>query len=595
MKPDMRYLADLLQPDPTGAPQIRLRQGVVQSTSAGPSPTATVTIGGSSTSIAGVRMLGSYTPTATDVVQILQNGTDLLILGTLVASGSVLSGTGIDPTGTTDSGAALQAKMNADTTNEPYLPAGTYVTSTSLTIPAGKRLTLAKGATLRGTAGLTVVAVAADATLFGGTVDGGTALYCTSITGDRARIDTVTISNGTYGVGHGNSFADLTVERCRFFNNTSYGVLVENAAVRTMIRGNTFLSTTNASQQGVTVKNNTGGTPVDTSIVDNVVDVPGIIGLEAQAGSLRIVITGNVVRRATIGISLSSAKSVSVTGNTIVGCSTYGIEAAQATADSTISGNTVISCGTGICVTSPTSSPASINVNVIGNTITNASGYGIQVEFGGGHTIANNTIADPVGIAIFLNNGPIECHVSGNHVRRSVTSGNCIQCNSGSNNTYSGNSLQFVGGGGGYGIYSNGEAEVGLFGNSVAGGQKAYAFTSASNARVIGNSSRNTTEHSIFTQTMTNIFVDAHYYSNNGGVGIDLSGASAGRLGTYMDTTSGNSTWAGQQHTSSKLGLYGVAPVVRAPSIPSPTSDTVGTKAAIDALRTAVFNLGITL
>ena len=43
------------------------------------------------------------------------------------------------------------------------------------------------------------------------------------------------------------------------------------------------------------------------------------------------------------------------------------------------------------------------------------------------------------------------------------------------------------------------------------------------------------------------------------------------------------------------VGLYGVPPVARAPAIPSPSSDTVGTKAAIDAIRTALSNLGVTL
>jgi hypothetical protein len=43
------------------------------------------------------------------------------------------------------------------------------------------------------------------------------------------------------------------------------------------------------------------------------------------------------------------------------------------------------------------------------------------------------------------------------------------------------------------------------------------------------------------------------------------------------------------------VGLNGVAPVARAPAIPSPSSDTAGTKAAIDAIRTALTNLGVTL
>lgn len=46
--------------------------------------------------------------------------------------------------------------------------------------------------------------------------------------------------------------------------------------------------------------------------------------------------------------------------------------------------------------------------------------------------------------------------------------------------------------------------------------------------------------------------------------------------------------------TTQKLGFYNKAPVVQAVAIASPTSDTVGTKVAIDAIRVALTNLGLT-
>ncbi|HVT14563.1 MAG TPA: hypothetical protein VHQ90_00080 [Thermoanaerobaculia bacterium] len=45
---------------------------------------------------------------------------------------------------------------------------------------------------------------------------------------------------------------------------------------------------------------------------------------------------------------------------------------------------------------------------------------------------------------------------------------------------------------------------------------------------------------------------------------------------------------------SSKLAFYGNAPVAKAAAIASPISDVSGTKAAIDALRVALQNIGIT-
>ncbi len=46
---------------------------------------------------------------------------------------------------------------------------------------------------------------------------------------------------------------------------------------------------------------------------------------------------------------------------------------------------------------------------------------------------------------------------------------------------------------------------------------------------------------------------------------------------------------------STGVGLNGNAPTAKAATIATPTSDTVGTKAAIDAIRVALTNIGITL
>lgn len=59
---------------------VRLRMGVVSATGVG---TVSVKLGGSTTAIAGVPYLSSYSPTVTDVVAVLQDGPALLVLGDL--------------------------------------------------------------------------------------------------------------------------------------------------------------------------------------------------------------------------------------------------------------------------------------------------------------------------------------------------------------------------------------------------------------------------------------------------------------------------------------------------------------------------------
>jgi hypothetical protein len=75
--------------------------------------------------------------------------------------------------------------------------------------------------------------------------------------------------------------------------------------------------------------------------------------------------------------------------------------------------------------------------------------------------------------------------------------------------------------------------------------------------------------------------------------GVFTRSADAGALS--LQVRRGSSLVERVRLDQSGIGLYGVPPVPRAPKISSPSSDTVGTKAAIDAIRTALTNLGVTL
>lgn len=76
-----RDLAAILATDDPRT-RLRLRQGVVTATATVPNR-VTITIGGSPDTVSGVRYLASYSPTVTDTVWLIQNGTDLLVLGKL--------------------------------------------------------------------------------------------------------------------------------------------------------------------------------------------------------------------------------------------------------------------------------------------------------------------------------------------------------------------------------------------------------------------------------------------------------------------------------------------------------------------------------
>jgi len=61
---------------------VQWRQATVTATPGG--GVITITLGGSSTAITGVKYLSSYSPTVNDIVQVLMAGPDLIVLGKLV-------------------------------------------------------------------------------------------------------------------------------------------------------------------------------------------------------------------------------------------------------------------------------------------------------------------------------------------------------------------------------------------------------------------------------------------------------------------------------------------------------------------------------
>lgn len=79
---DFRELVSAIQQS-SPEPAVRLRQGVVQSVQSG---SVTVTVGGGSTPLSGIKYLASYAPTANDTVWLATDGTDWLILGSQTGS-----------------------------------------------------------------------------------------------------------------------------------------------------------------------------------------------------------------------------------------------------------------------------------------------------------------------------------------------------------------------------------------------------------------------------------------------------------------------------------------------------------------------------
>jgi hypothetical protein len=76
---DLTYLVGQIKGD-TNIPNLRLRQGRVVALNVSPN-SVDVQIAGDTNTLPRVRYLASYTPTSSDTIWLLSNGSDLLVIG----------------------------------------------------------------------------------------------------------------------------------------------------------------------------------------------------------------------------------------------------------------------------------------------------------------------------------------------------------------------------------------------------------------------------------------------------------------------------------------------------------------------------------
>jgi parallel beta-helix repeat protein len=276
-------------------------------------------------------------------------------------------------------------------------PAGTYLDGTAAS------LILANGATWNG---VTVLTGADDVTVVGLTLDGN-------------RANTAYGQNGLYTVANRTRFLD-----CHVKNFNGYNIVGFPGATDLLVRG--CVSEGPASEgiefQGV----------VRGSIINNVVRNTGRNGIYVWGSSgtcSDITVTGNVVFNASAenpsgaGIRVDDgAYNITVAGNSVTGGGTtvLGINVGSSTAarvkNVTVEGNAVRATpDRGIRVY------VADHVTVTGNTVSGAATYGIEVTSGATDvTVAANTVTGSVAYSgILVSGGASDCAITGNKVSAS--------------------------------------------------------------------------------------------------------------------------------------------------------------------------------
>ena len=291
-----------------------------------------------------------------------------------------------------------------DPMSAPYNAVGDGVTDDSTSWQAALTAAAATGATLRPRSGKTF-AVAATINATGVVIDGNGATFKakTGLTGNLLMVGSNTTVKNLKFDGNAISATGLhiynggVIANVRILDNefTNCGLNAIQSTVTTThsditIRGNFIHDTAAGGIQMIgtgiqyridvshNIVRNTGATGVAVhgssaangvfglTMVGNRIDVPGMIPLEPFYAD-GFTITGNIIRAGTFGISFGTCTRGTVSGNTVQGMSSYGVEL-NVVDTVTISGNTFDSCVVGIeC------DGSSSRVTVTGNTFSKGS------------------------------------------------------------------------------------------------------------------------------------------------------------------------------------------------------------------------------
>lgn len=338
--------------------------------------------------------------------------------------------------GSTDDTSAISATVAAaGTGGTVWFEAGkTYKTTSQIAVGSDRVSLLGNGAIITS-------ALAAQHSKFrwyarSGGVVSGLRFECLSLSGSAG--------TGTIDI---DASSDITVEDC-FFKQTPLGIRVIGDCKRVNIRGNRFyqnfcgISFDDASDvlpTACVIANNhisagvstssysggikmSGGAHLTATVCGNVVSGntvvdAGEMGIEVQAEN-DVTVSGNTVSGCTFGISAADAERVSITGNSVQNCSFIGIEVASTSAGCSVIGNVVDLSDINGEVSAVSINSASVRTTVSGNT------------FLGPTAAPNRTVYTQSSYCNISNNsirGGVYLH-NASHV---LLSGNDIDCNGG--------------------------------------------------------------------------------------------------------------------------------------------------------------------
>lgn len=332
--------------------------------------------------------------------------------GTYVAA-TIVTGTGIDPTGVADSTAAIHAlRTAAGVGGTLYFPPGTYKVTGLVANVASQKWIFAQGATLTMVAATVSPIVNVTATgviIEGGTFNGsgatGNGFSVNSVA--SAQIRRTTILNTSDHAVFGQDCDRLLLDRNSITATGSTAILVQCLTadvVDVVIRKNrvdlSALNPASSAWGGIGIRGFSTFKMRRAKILANRVYLPTSptdpslhsLCIETAVGSPGSIVEGNHTNGGSMGISVAISDNTTVAANYVFGPATAGIEVPQGIGV-TVSANTID--GNGIClygVWIDGNSPYSNGTTVAGNTIIGCATHGVFQVNGNNTTVVGNTI-----------------------------------------------------------------------------------------------------------------------------------------------------------------------------------------------------------
>lgn len=496
---------------------------------------------------------------------------------------------GVTGNGTTDDTAAIHAARTAAGAfgADLIFPDGTYLVSGLTANVSGQRWLMMPGAviSLKNASNAPVITATAPLAISGGTISGNRANQTSSGYGIRAtsqssvHVEGVTFQN-TFSEGvYLTSCSDVLIADCTFTNCAAAGnhkaiLLDDLSGSYSKVRLNrNYIDGTTSQTGGMQVVSTTSGnTAQDITVHNNTIlvgdNAADVLGIEFYSNSSGSIINGSVMGNSirapgtgttAFGISIGGVAStsttgnngISVVGNTVKNCHGPGVELIGR--NLTCAANTFETCGR-ISVPSIDVAGGQTGVTVVGNVIRNAqdSNYAIQLSGNAtnamsGTICANNIIEGATGIGINIAGQFLDGIVENNVVRKPLGIGISVVASTVTTGSrISNNRVEMTGATGTIDaimVNSTAAADMIIEGNIITASPRyGIMFNVAVNRMTVRNNQiSGCTNNGIMTTGGDKFVIYGNHVHDNSGRGISLSG-------------SPTLTWLGQNNCYNNTG-----------------------------------------